>query len=101
MAEVRVMSRPRAPGSRSVAGVARRWARSPQRATPGADGCPPRATPRAPLAGNRLDRPGYRPAPARPLSRAPDGIRHARHADHRLDVVNADDVGATGDAQRD
>src|SRR6266550_6742314 len=57
--------------------------------------------PRAPPAGSRRDRPGYSPMPAIPWSRAPDGIRHARHADHRLDVVHPDDVRATGDAERD
>src|SRR2546427_10240910 len=57
--------------------------------------------PRAPPAGSRRDRPGYSPTPTTPWSRAPDGIRHARHADHRLDVVHPDDVRAAGDAERD
>src|SRR5207244_11254470 len=63
--------------------------------------CPQRAMPRAPPAGSRRDRPGYSPTPTTPWSRAPDGIRHARHADHRLDVVHPDNVRAAGDAERD
>src|SRR5437660_9705207 len=57
--------------------------------------------PRTRPEGKRLDRPGYFPTPATPWSRAPDGVRHARHPHHRPDVVHPDDVGAAGDAQRD
>src|SRR5438132_4999874 len=57
--------------------------------------------PHARPAGIRRDRPHYFPTPATPVSRAPNGIRHARYPDHRLDVVDADDVGSPGDAQRD
>src|SRR5260370_36624928 len=57
--------------------------------------------PRARPSGTRRDRRGYYPTPATPLSRAPNGARHPCHPDHRLDVVHPDDVGSSGDAQRD
>ena len=34
-------------------------------------------------------------------ARLPDRVRHPRHPNHRLDVVDPDDVGAAGDAERD
>src|SRR2546421_10353711 len=57
----------------------------------------PHAWPR----GIRRGRRGCCPGRATPWSRLANGISHPGHPNHRLDVMNPDDVGAAGDAKRD